>query len=519
MTGAAATERSRPPLDDARPRGSRQALRQRASGRPRRPDPARRRGARPRRRERSGQVDVGQVVAGLVQPDSGTIRLDGEAVTLGSRKAAAALGIGVVHQHFSLVPPMTVAENVELGRPGGCHRTTRWRGRPAHWGERTGLTVDPDVPSGRSRSGSDSGSRSSGPRVGRSRAAARRTHGRPVAGRGRRGAGRDPRPRRDGPRRAPGDPQAARGGGGRRPGHGAARRGGRRTSRGRGACRSRRTDRRDDRHRGRVPAGPPGPRPSPGPRRAWTRFRDDPGRPAGVRGSRDGSTASTWCRSGARCWAWPAWPATASGSGRRARRHRPAGRRRRAGGGPRSPATPAAVHAAGPWRSCPRTGPPTRWPSILPVWANAIAKRHREVSGWRGMDRAAVAEMTGRIIARLGVVPAPSGHRGGGAVGRQPAAPRARSRARRRPGRHRGRRADRGLDPGSARRRDRRLPRSGADNGAGVLVVASDLDELLEVADAVVVLVDGRHASCSTLAQGLARRRADAQSGRAMVGA
>ena len=48
------------PRDDARPRGGRQALRQRAGGRRRRPDPARRRGARPRRRERSGQVDVGQ---------------------------------------------------------------------------------------------------------------------------------------------------------------------------------------------------------------------------------------------------------------------------------------------------------------------------------------------------------------------------------------------------------------------------------------------------------------------------
>ena len=84
----------------------------------------------------AGKSTLVKIVAGLVQPDAGTIRLDGEAVTLGSRKAAAALGIGVVHQHFSLVPSMTVAENVELGRPSArlAHRTPGGAGRPAALG-------------------------------------------------------------------------------------------------------------------------------------------------------------------------------------------------------------------------------------------------------------------------------------------------------------------------------------------------------------------------------------------------
>ena len=55
------------------------------------------------------------VLYGLHHPDEGEIRLDGEPVTIDSARKAIGLGIGMVHQHFMLVPVMTVAENLVLG--------------------------------------------------------------------------------------------------------------------------------------------------------------------------------------------------------------------------------------------------------------------------------------------------------------------------------------------------------------------------------------------------------------------
>ena len=55
------------------------------------------------------------VLYGLHQPDEGEILLDGEKVEIRSSSRAIGLGIGMVHQHFMLVPVMTVAENLVLG--------------------------------------------------------------------------------------------------------------------------------------------------------------------------------------------------------------------------------------------------------------------------------------------------------------------------------------------------------------------------------------------------------------------
>src|SRR4051812_32710897 len=52
---------------------------------------------------------------GLYKPDEGEIVVGGKAVTFGSAKDAIASGIGMVHQHFMLIPVMTVAENIVLG--------------------------------------------------------------------------------------------------------------------------------------------------------------------------------------------------------------------------------------------------------------------------------------------------------------------------------------------------------------------------------------------------------------------
>jgi simple sugar transport system ATP-binding protein len=94
----------------------------------------------------AGKSTLVKIVAGLVQPDAGEIRLGGRTVRLANRRAATALGIGVVHQHFSLVETMTVAENLLLGRPdaGRLLAIDRARTDVVEWGERTGLAVDAD---------------------------------------------------------------------------------------------------------------------------------------------------------------------------------------------------------------------------------------------------------------------------------------------------------------------------------------------------------------------------------------
>ncbi len=64
----------------------------------------------------AGKSSLMNVLYGLYQPDQGTISIDGKTVRFRSPKDAIAMGIGMVHQHFMLVPNLTVAENVVLGR-------------------------------------------------------------------------------------------------------------------------------------------------------------------------------------------------------------------------------------------------------------------------------------------------------------------------------------------------------------------------------------------------------------------
>src|SRR6476619_6045168 len=62
----------------------------------------------------AGKSTLMNILYGLYTPDEGRIRLRGEPIDLGSTKAAIEHGIGMVHQHFMLVPVMTVAENIVL---------------------------------------------------------------------------------------------------------------------------------------------------------------------------------------------------------------------------------------------------------------------------------------------------------------------------------------------------------------------------------------------------------------------
>ena len=66
----------------------------------------------------AGKSTLMKVLIGLVLPDAGQIRLDGEAVQIDDPIEAAEHGIAMVHQHFSLVEPLTVWENVALGDVG-----------------------------------------------------------------------------------------------------------------------------------------------------------------------------------------------------------------------------------------------------------------------------------------------------------------------------------------------------------------------------------------------------------------
>lgn len=68
----------------------------------------------------AGKTTLTKVLYGLYQPDEGELRLAGNAVRFRSPADAIAGGIGLVTQHFSLVPSLTVVENVVLGREGGA---------------------------------------------------------------------------------------------------------------------------------------------------------------------------------------------------------------------------------------------------------------------------------------------------------------------------------------------------------------------------------------------------------------
>ena len=67
----------------------------------------------------AGKTTLMRILYGLYKADSGEIRVNGKPVQINSPKDAIANGIGMVSQHFTLVPPLTVAENVVLGfNPG-----------------------------------------------------------------------------------------------------------------------------------------------------------------------------------------------------------------------------------------------------------------------------------------------------------------------------------------------------------------------------------------------------------------
>lgn len=90
----------------------------------------------------AGKTTLMRIAFGMVQRDSGSISLGGVPARIGSPADAIAAGIGMVHQQFSLIPAMTVAENVALGGHGRF-RPDEVAGRIVTIGNTTGLTLDP----------------------------------------------------------------------------------------------------------------------------------------------------------------------------------------------------------------------------------------------------------------------------------------------------------------------------------------------------------------------------------------
>ena len=67
----------------------------------------------------AGKTTLMRILYGLYRADSGDIFVNGQKTLIHSPKEAIAAGIGMVTQHFTLVPPLTVAENVVLGYKNG----------------------------------------------------------------------------------------------------------------------------------------------------------------------------------------------------------------------------------------------------------------------------------------------------------------------------------------------------------------------------------------------------------------
>jgi ABC-type sugar transport system ATPase subunit len=98
----------------------------------------------------AGKSTLMRMLAGVLSPTEGAVLVDGEPLEMGSAKAALEAGVALVHQELSLVPEMTVAENILLGftptRAGGFIDRRRQREIARSAMEEIGVRVDLDEP-------------------------------------------------------------------------------------------------------------------------------------------------------------------------------------------------------------------------------------------------------------------------------------------------------------------------------------------------------------------------------------
>ena len=97
----------------------------------------------------AGKSTLMNVVYGLLQPDSGSISVNGKTLTIHSPLDALEAGIGMVHQHFMLIPVFTVVENIVLGNEkttkGGLLSLDKAREEIRRISDEFNFAVDPDA--------------------------------------------------------------------------------------------------------------------------------------------------------------------------------------------------------------------------------------------------------------------------------------------------------------------------------------------------------------------------------------
>jgi len=97
----------------------------------------------------AGKTTLMNILYGLIHPDSGEILINGQVAHITGPRDAIRLHIGMVHQHFMLIPPLTVAENIVLGHePGGVgsvYEIKQARELILNLSKQYGLPIDPDV--------------------------------------------------------------------------------------------------------------------------------------------------------------------------------------------------------------------------------------------------------------------------------------------------------------------------------------------------------------------------------------
>src|SRR5579863_4713854 len=96
----------------------------------------------------AGKSTLMSILYGFYEADSGEIRIAGRPVRIRSSREAIEHGIGMVHQHFMLVPPLTVLDNVMLGAEGGpllAKGAAAVRETLKHLASNYGLEVNPDA--------------------------------------------------------------------------------------------------------------------------------------------------------------------------------------------------------------------------------------------------------------------------------------------------------------------------------------------------------------------------------------
>lgn len=99
----------------------------------------------------SGKSTLARCIAGVHQPDAGQILHRGQEVVIKTPSAARALGIAAFHQEYSLVPSLSVAENISLGQPQTRGPFIDWRAMKRRAKEslaRLSIALDPDRPVG-----------------------------------------------------------------------------------------------------------------------------------------------------------------------------------------------------------------------------------------------------------------------------------------------------------------------------------------------------------------------------------